>query len=173
MPRKPKTPCRHPGCPELTEDRFCKHHQQEYRREYNREQRPEYSRKLYRSTRWRRLRRRFLQDNPLCVECKTVWYFDRPRKSENHPTMKPVALCAYPIQNSSAPNSIVLDPFCGSGSTLIACEQTDRICYSVELDEKYCDVIVKRYMEQVGSDEHVLLLREGQTVPWKNIEKSA
>jgi len=103
----------------------------------------------------------------------TVWHFDRPRKSENHPTMKPVALCAYPIQNSSAPNGIVLDPFGGSGSTLIACEQTDRICYSVELDEKYCDVIVKRYMEQVGSDENVLLVREGQTVSWKNIEKSA
>ncbi|MEW6622133.1 MAG: HNH endonuclease [Bacillota bacterium] len=70
MPRKPKSPCRHPGCPELTEDRFCVHHQQEYRREYNREQRPDYSRKLYRSTRWRRLRRRFLQENPLCVDCK-------------------------------------------------------------------------------------------------------
>ncbi|MDO9529271.1 MAG: HNH endonuclease signature motif containing protein [Syntrophales bacterium] len=72
MPRKPKSPCRHPGCPELTEDRFCKQHQQEYRREYNREQRPEYSRKLYRSSRWRKLRRRFQQENPLCEECKKV-----------------------------------------------------------------------------------------------------
>lgn len=72
MPRKPKSPCRHPDCPELTEGRFCKHHQQKYSREYNREQRPEYSRKLYRSSRWRRLRRRFLQENPLCVECKKV-----------------------------------------------------------------------------------------------------
>jgi len=75
--------------------------------------------------------------------------------------MKPVALVAYPIMNSSFTNCIVLDPFGGSGSTLIACEQTDRICYTMELDEKYCDVIVKRYIEQAGKSDGVLLLREG------------
>lgn len=74
--------------------------------------------------------------------------------------MKPVALVAYPIMNSSLSNCIVLDPFGGSGSTLIACEQTDRICYTIELDEKYCDVIVKRYIEQVGNSDGVFLLRD-------------
>ena len=59
--------------------------------------------------------------------------------------MKPVELLAYPILNSSMANCIVLDPFGGSGSTLIACEQTDRVCRMIELDEKYCDVIVRRY----------------------------
>jgi DNA modification methylase len=98
----------------------------------------------------------------------TVWQFDRPKRSEEHPTMKPVALCAYPIKNSSAPNGIVLDPFGGSGSTLIACEQLDRICYMVELDEKYSDVIVKRYIEYVGSGEGVFLLRAGQKISYKD-----
>ena len=64
---------------------------------------------------------------------RTTWNFDRPTKSKHHPTMKPVALCAYPIMNSSLTNNIVLRPFGGSGSTLIACEQTGRICYTMEL----------------------------------------
>ena len=76
--------------------------------------------------------------------------------------MKPIPLLAYPIQNSSMANSIVIDPFGGSGSTLIACEQTDRICRTIELDEKFCDVIVRRYIEQVGSDENVRVLRDGK-----------
>lgn len=91
----------------------------------------------------------------------TIWEYDKPKKNSDHPTMKPVALIAYPIVNSSMTGCIVLDPFGGSGSTLIACEQTDRLCYTVELDEKFCDVIVKRYIEQVGSGEHVFLLRDG------------
>ncbi len=90
----------------------------------------------------------------------TIWEFEKPKKNADHPTMKPVALVAYPILNSSLSNCIVLDPFGGSGSTLIACEQTDRICYTIELDEKYCDVIVKRYIEQVGSSDGVYLLRD-------------
>ena len=77
--------------------------------------------------------------------------------------MKPIALLAYPIMNSSMSNAVVLDPFGGSGSTLIACEQSDRICYTVELDEKFCDVIVKRYIEQVGSSEDVTVQRDGVT----------
>ena len=76
--------------------------------------------------------------------------------------MKPVPLLAYPIKNSSMSNSIILDPFGGSGSTLIACEQTDRICFTIELDEKYCDVIIKRYIEQVGTDKDVKVLRDGK-----------
>lgn len=75
--------------------------------------------------------------------------------------MKPIALMAYPIQNSSMMGCIVLDPFLGSGSTLIACEQTGRICYGIELDEKFVDVIVNRYMEQKGSGEDVYVLRDG------------
>jgi len=81
---------------------------------------------------------------------RTTWNFDRPTKSKYHPTMKPIALVAYPITNSSLTKSIVLDPFGGSGSTLIACEQTDRICYTAEIDKKYADVIVKRWIEQVA-----------------------
>jgi len=98
---------------------------------------------------------------------RTTWNFDRPTKSKYHPTMKPIALVAYPITNSSLTNSIVLDPFGGSGSTLIACEQTDRICYTIELDEKYADVIVKRYIEQVGSEDGVFLLRDGKEIEYK------
>ena len=94
----------------------------------------------------------------------TIWEFEKPKKNGDHPTMKPVALVAYPIMNSSLSNCIVLDPFGGSGSTLIACEQTDRICYSIELDEKYCDVIVKRYIEQVGKSDSVFLLRDGSKI---------
>ena len=64
--------------------------------------------------------------------------------------MKPIALISYPIKNSSMSNCIVLDPFGGSGSTLIACEQLDRICYTMELDPKYCDVIIKRWETLTG-----------------------
>ena len=93
----------------------------------------------------------------------TIWEFDKPKKNGDHPTMKPIPLLAYPIMNSSMSNAVVLDPFGGSGSTLIACEQSDRICYTVELDEKFCDVIVKRYIEQVGSSEGVTVQRDGVT----------
>ena len=77
----------------------------------------------------------------------TVWNFDRPAKSESHSTTKPIPLIAYPIKNSSMSNCIVLDPFGGSGSTLIACERTNRICYTCEIDEKYADVIVMRFIQ--------------------------
>jgi DNA modification methylase len=98
----------------------------------------------------------------------TIWNFDRPTKSELHPTMKPVPLLAYPIKNSSVTNCIVLDPFGGSGSTLIACEQLGRICYAIELDEKYADVIVKRYIEYVDSYEEVFLIRDGEKILYKD-----
>jgi len=91
----------------------------------------------------------------------TIWEFDKPKKNGDHPTMKPVPLLAYPIMNSSMSNTLVLDPFGGSGSTLIACEQSDRSCYTIELDEKFCDVIVKRYIEQVGTADKVSVQREG------------
>lgn len=99
----------------------------------------------------------------------TIWEYDRPKSSKEHPTMKPVALMAYPIQNSSMSNCIVLEPFGGSGSTLIACEQTNRICYAVELDEKFVDVIVKRYIETVGSSDGVFLIRDGVKYPYQEV----
>jgi len=100
----------------------------------------------------------------------TIWEFDKPKKNGDHPTMKPIPLIAYPIRNSSMSNCIVLDPFGGSGSTLIACEQLGRICHTIELDEKYCDVIVKRYIEQVGSAEGVSVVRNGVTVRFEDLE---
>ena len=103
----------------------------------------------------------------------TIWEFDKPKKNGDHPTMKPVPLIAYPIKNSSLSNCIVLDPFGGSGSTLIACEQTNRICHTIELDEKYCDVIVKRYIEQVGTAENVSVVRNGKTICFDDLEVPA
>ena len=100
----------------------------------------------------------------------TIWEFDKPKKNTDHPTMKPVPLMAYPIVNSSMTGCIVLDPFGGSGSTLIACEQTDRICYTVELDEKYCDVIVKRYIQQKGDAQNVFLIRDGMKTAFSAID---
>ena len=83
--------------------------------------------------------------------------------------MKPIPLLAYAITNSSMSNTLVLDPFGGSGSTLIACEQTDRSCATIELDEKFCDVIVNRYIELVGTAEKVSVLRDGQTFSYEEV----
>ncbi|MGM8363983.1 site-specific DNA-methyltransferase [Virgibacillus sp. W0181] len=102
----------------------------------------------------------------------TIWEFDKPKRNADHPTMKPIALIAYPIMNSSLTNSILLDPFGGSGSTLIASEQTDRICYMIELDEKFCDVIAKRYIEQVGTDEDVYVIRNNKKIAYSELEVS-
>ena len=101
----------------------------------------------------------------------TIWEYDRPRSSKEHPTMKPVALMAYPIQNSSMSNCIVLDPFLGSGSTLMACEQTGRICYGIELDEKFADVIVNRFVETTGDASRVFLLRDGEKIPFDKVKE--
>lgn len=99
----------------------------------------------------------------------TIWEFDKPKKSADHPTMKPIPLLAYPIMNSTMTNGLVLDPFGGSGSTLIACEQTNRTCYMMELDEKFCDVIVTRYIEQVGTSDKVTVERTGKTIPFEKV----
>ena len=80
----------------------------------------------------------------------TVLEFDRPSKSVDHPTMKPVRLLAYLICNSTLPGAVVLDPFGGSGSTLIACEQTGRACRMMEIDPAYCDVIIRRWEALTG-----------------------
>lgn len=102
----------------------------------------------------------------------TIWEFDRPTKSKLHSTMKPIPLIAYPIKNSTTINSIVLDPFSGSASTMIACEQTDRIGYAIELEEKFVDVGVKRYIEYVGSSDEVYLLREGKKIKYSEVIKN-
>ena len=82
--------------------------------------------------------------------------------------MKPIPLLAYPIKNSSAPNGVVMDLFGGSGSTLMACEQTDRICRTMELDPRYASVIVQRYVESVGSDG-VKVIRDGQEMSYGEV----
>ncbi len=102
---------------------------------------------------------------------KTIWNFAKPKKNEDHPTAKPLDLLAYPINNSSQPNGVVLDLFGGSGSTLITCEQTDRICYMMELDEKYASVILRRYVELKGGSHGVSVIRAGVTIPYEDLAK--
>jgi DNA modification methylase len=82
----------------------------------------------------------------------TVWNFDRLMRNGEHPTMKPVALIEYPIRNSSRRGDIVVDLFGGSGSTLLACEKSARKCRTMELDPKYCDVILQRWADFTGKD---------------------
>lgn len=100
----------------------------------------------------------------------TIWEYDRPKSSKDHPTMKPIQLMAYPIQNSSMRGTIVLDPFLGSGSTLIAADQTGRVCYGIELDEKFVDVIVKRYIEVTG-DTEVTVQRNNEVLTYNQVLK--
>jgi len=95
-----------------------------------------------------------------------VWEIPRPKKSDEHPTMKPIALVAKAILNSSHRGDLVLDLFGGSGSTLIAAEQTERVCNMMELDPKYCDVIIKRYLDNTGDKAGVFLLRDGNKTAW-------
>lgn len=83
-------------------------------------------------------------------EIMTTWRFDKPLRNGDHPTMKPILLCARAIQNSSNPEEIVLDSFGGSGSTLMAAEQTGRSCYTMELDPVYADVILRRWEAFTG-----------------------
>jgi len=101
----------------------------------------------------------------------TIWNFDKPKRNANHPTSKPLDLLAYPICNSSQENAIVLDTFGGSGSTLMACEQTNRICYTMELDEKYASVILRRYVENTGNADGVYVIRGGERIPYSDLVK--
>jgi DNA modification methylase len=99
-----------------------------------------------------------------------VWDIERPHKSEDHPTMKPIELVAKALLNSSFNSNNVLDLFGGSGTTLLAAEQTRRKAYMMELDPKYCDVIVKRYMQFTGEEEEVYLLRNEEKIPFYALE---
>ncbi len=101
----------------------------------------------------------------------TIWNYDKPKRNENHPTSKPLDLLGYPIQNSSQENAIVLDTFGGSGSTLMACEQLGRICYTMELDEKYASVILRRYAEGAGDASGIHVLRDGERIPYADLVK--
>lgn len=101
----------------------------------------------------------------------TIWDYDKPKRNKNHPTSKPLDLLGYPICNSSQENAIVLDTFGGSGSTLMACEQLNRICCMMELDEKYASVILRRYVEDTGDAENVYVLRDGEQIPYSELAK--
>ena len=101
----------------------------------------------------------------------TIWNFDKPKRNANHPTSKPLDLLGYPIGNSTQENAVVIDTFGGSGSTLMACEQMNRICYMMELDEKYASVILRRYVEDTGIAEGVYVIRDGQQIPYSDLVK--
>ena len=101
----------------------------------------------------------------------TIWNYDKPKRNKNHPTSKPLDLLGYPISNSSQENAIVIDTFGGSGSTMMACEQTNRICCMMELDEKYASVILRRYVEDTGDSENVYVERGGEKIPYSALVK--
>ena len=101
----------------------------------------------------------------------TIWNFDKPKKNKNHPTSKPLDLLAYPIGNSSQENAIVIDTFGGSGSTLMTCEQTNRICHTMELDEKYASVILRRYVEDTDDAANVYVIRNGEKLMYADLVK--
>lgn len=101
-----------------------------------------------------------------------VFEFDGIKDSEKegcgHPSSKPVPLIAYLIKQSTQTNGLVLDGFLGSASTLIACEELNRICYGIEIEPKFVDVAVKRYLNLVGSDKDISLLRDGKKYKYED-----
>ena len=101
----------------------------------------------------------------------TIWKYAKPKRNENHPTSKPLDLLAYPISNSSQENSIVIDTFGGSGSTMMACEQTGRECRMMELDPKYASVILRRYVEDFGNADQVYVERNGVRTGYADLVK--
>lgn len=102
--------------------------------------------------------------------CKnSVWEFDKPRKCDLHPTMKPVALFVEMILNSSQKDEVVLDLFGGSGTTLIACEQTQRKARLMELDERYVSVIVNRWLNFTGRKDEILCIRDGKKLTYDEV----
>lgn len=94
----------------------------------------------------------------------TVWRIDRPSRSTDHPTMKPVNLIQRALINSSKQEDIIADPFLGSGSTLIACEKLGRVCYGMEIDPKYIDVIIQRYVDYTGITK---VKKNGEEEEWQ------
>jgi DNA modification methylase len=84
-----------------------------------------------------------------------VWFVNKPHVNDLHPTMKPVGLIERAIRNSSKGRDIILDPFAGSGSTLIACEKTGRYARLIELEPKYCDTAILRCQQYAGKDANL------------------
>ena len=103
----------------------------------------------------------------------TIWNYDKSKRNKNHPTSKPLDLIGYLICNSFQKNAIVLDTFGGSGSTVMACEQTNRICHMMELDEKYASVILRRYVEDTGDLENAYVVRGREKIPYSALVKEA
>ena len=101
----------------------------------------------------------------------TIWNFAKPKRNANHPTSKPLDLLGYPIGNSTQENAIVIYTFGGSGSTLMACEQINRTCCTMELDEKYASVILRRYVDDTGDTDGVYVLRNGEKLPYSALVK--
>lgn len=101
----------------------------------------------------------------------TIWNFAKPKRNANHPTSKPLDLLGYPIGNSTQENAIVIDTFGGSGSTLMACEQMNRTCCTMELDEKYASVILRRYVDDTGGADGVYVIRNGEKLPYTALVK--
>lgn len=101
----------------------------------------------------------------------TIWNFAKPKRNANHPTSKPLDLLGYPIGNSTQENAIVIDTFGGSGSTLMACEQMNRTCCTMELDEKYASVILRRYVDDTGNADGVYVIRNGEKLPYTALVK--
>ena len=101
----------------------------------------------------------------------TIWHFDKPKRNANHPTSKPLDLLGYPIGNSTQENGVVMDTFGGSGSTLMACEHMNRICYTMELDEKYASVILRRYVEDTGNADGVYVVRDRKQIAYAELVK--
>ena len=99
----------------------------------------------------------------------TIWNYDK--RNANHPTSKPLDLLGYPICNSSHENAIVIDTFGGSGSTMMACQQTNRICHMMELDEKYASVILRRAVENGIAPEDIFVERDGKQIPYADLVK--
>ena len=101
----------------------------------------------------------------------TIWNYDKPKRNANHPTSKPLDLLGYPICNSSQENAIVIDTFGGSGSTMMACEQTNRMCFMMELDEKYASVILRRAVENGIAPEDIFVERQGEKLMYSDLVK--
>jgi DNA modification methylase len=96
----------------------------------------------------------------------TIWSCPKPKKNDGHPTMKPIPLLAIPLANSTQTNALVFDPFAGSFSTGICCEQLGRVCYGMELDPVYASVCVKRMVDALGSPDAVIVERAGKTLTY-------
>lgn len=101
----------------------------------------------------------------------TIWNFDKPKRNANHPTSKPLDLLGYPIGNSTQENAVVIDTFGGSGSTMMACEQMNRVCFMMELDPKYASVILRRAVENGITPADTFVERNGEKLMYSDLVK--